>query len=195
MTKLAQESCALKEDINPRKFAMIILGSLPSSYDMFVTSLNARDADNLDWESIKGALVEEFMKRKEKKSINTNVYNDFLFTNGGYVGSSRYHQRPRQNNYTPGNGRQNSNNMLNYNYQRDFGKNSNCGRQQQQLQKRCFKCGDPNHECNNRKETRYNFRARENINLANQMDHLSLNNPRNFKCQISSRRRKIYELC
>ena len=43
-----------------------MLGSLPDSYDNFLTSLNARSADDLDWENVKGLLIEEYMKRTEK---------------------------------------------------------------------------------------------------------------------------------
>ena len=42
------------------------MGSLPESYDNFLTSLNARSAEELDWDNIKGLLIEEHLKRKEK---------------------------------------------------------------------------------------------------------------------------------
>ena len=67
MTSLAKQLREMKEDISPRKFATVVLGSLPESYDNFLTSLNARNAEDLDWENIKGLLIEEYMKRKEKK--------------------------------------------------------------------------------------------------------------------------------
>ena len=59
MTTLAEQLRELKEDISPKKFATVVLGSLPDSYDNFLTSLNARDAKELDWDNIKGLLIEE----------------------------------------------------------------------------------------------------------------------------------------
>ena len=66
MTSLAEQLRELKEEIPSRKFATVVLGSLPDSYDNFLTSLNARSADDLDWENIKGLSIEEYMKRSEK---------------------------------------------------------------------------------------------------------------------------------
>ena len=43
-----------------------MLGSLQESYDNFLSYLIARNADDLDWENIKGLLIEEFFKRAEK---------------------------------------------------------------------------------------------------------------------------------
>ena len=65
MTSLAQQLRDLNEAISSQKFATVVLGSLPMSYDTFITSLNARKADDLDWQSIKGPLIEEFMKREK----------------------------------------------------------------------------------------------------------------------------------
>ena len=77
----------MKEDISPQKFATVILGSLPESYDNFITSLNAKDAKELEWENIKGLLIEEFMKRKEKSKQNST--NDALFTKKGQFSSAK----------------------------------------------------------------------------------------------------------
>ena len=66
MTSLAQQLRELGEVISTQKFATVMLGSLPSSYDTYITSLNARKADDLNWESVKGSLQEEYLKRKEK---------------------------------------------------------------------------------------------------------------------------------
>ena len=68
----------LKDDVSPQKFAVTVLGSLPESYDVFLTSLNARDAQNMDWDNIKPLLVEEFMKRKEKEQKKKD--DEALFT-------------------------------------------------------------------------------------------------------------------
>ena len=60
----------------------MVLGSLPESYDNFLTSLNARNADDLDWENVKGLLIEEYMKRKEKNEKEESADNA-LFANRG----------------------------------------------------------------------------------------------------------------
>ena len=78
MTTLAQRLRDLNEDISPKKFATVVLGSLPESYDVFLSSLNARDADKMDWTEIRPLLLEEFMKRKEKTA---KPYEDALFIN------------------------------------------------------------------------------------------------------------------
>lgn len=78
MTSLAEQLRELKEDISSKKFATTILGSLPESYDAFLTSLNARKADELDWETVSGLLTEEYMKRQEK--IKKQESEDALFT-------------------------------------------------------------------------------------------------------------------
>ena len=65
-----------------KKFATAVLGSLPESYDNFLTSLNARNADDLDWENVKGLLIEEYMKRKEKNEKEESADN-VLFANRG----------------------------------------------------------------------------------------------------------------
>ena len=59
MTEMAEQLREVKEEIDSKKFAVVLLGSLPDSYDNFMTSLNARDAENLTWEQIKPALMEE----------------------------------------------------------------------------------------------------------------------------------------
>ena len=66
MTSLAEQLRELNEEISSKKFATVVLGSLPESYDNFLTSLNARKSDELDWEHVKGLLVEEHMKRTDK---------------------------------------------------------------------------------------------------------------------------------
>ena len=93
MTSLAEQLHEMKEDTSPRKFAIVALGSLPESYDHFLTSLNARDAEDLDWENIKGLPIEEYMKRKEKnekqKSDNALFTRKGPSARGGHFGNSR----------------------------------------------------------------------------------------------------------
>ena len=46
MTSLAEQLRELKEEITTQKFATIVLGSLPKSYNNFISSLNATKVDN-----------------------------------------------------------------------------------------------------------------------------------------------------
>ena len=93
MTSLAEQLRELKEDVTPRKFATVVPGSLPDSYETFISSLNARKAEELDWESIKPLLTEEYLKRKEKyekpSSSSTLRSDDALFMKKGSHGSNR----------------------------------------------------------------------------------------------------------
>ena len=67
MTSLAEQLREMKEEVSTKKYAIVILGRLPESYDNFLTSMNARNADDLDWVNVKGLLVEEYMKRQDKE--------------------------------------------------------------------------------------------------------------------------------
>ena len=82
MTSLAEQLREMNEKIPLKKFATVVLGSLPESYDNFLTSLNARNADDLDWENVKGLLIEAYMKRKEKNEKEESGDNA-LFVNRG----------------------------------------------------------------------------------------------------------------
>ena len=48
MTSLAEQLRELKEEITPQKLATVDLGSLPESYDNFISSLNTRKVDELN---------------------------------------------------------------------------------------------------------------------------------------------------
>ena len=75
MTSLAEQLREMNDEISLKKFATVVLGSLPHSHDNFLTTLNARSADDLDWENVKGLLIEEYMKRTDKneKQESDNV--------------------------------------------------------------------------------------------------------------------------
>ena len=79
MTVLSEQLKEMKDEISSKKFAVAVLGSLPDSYDNFLTSMNSRDADTLDWSNVKGALMEEFAKRKDKEKQATDE--EALFVN------------------------------------------------------------------------------------------------------------------
>ena len=66
ITSLAEQLREMKEEISLKNFVTVVLGSLPQSYNNFLVSLNARNTDDLDWESVKGLLIEEFFKQAEK---------------------------------------------------------------------------------------------------------------------------------
>ena len=59
-TVLAEQLKEMDDEISSKKFAVAVLGSLQESYDNFLASLNSRNADTLDWDSIRGALMEEY---------------------------------------------------------------------------------------------------------------------------------------
>ena len=92
MTSLAEQLREMKEEISSKKFATVVLGSLPESYDNFLTSLNARNADDLDWENVKGLLIEEFLKRAEK-SEKQEADNALYVRRGGSLDRGRYQAR------------------------------------------------------------------------------------------------------
>ena len=58
---LTEQLRELKEEISDKKFAMVVLGSLPESYDNFISSLNARNVEELNWD-------------KYQEPINRRVY-------------------------------------------------------------------------------------------------------------------------
>ena len=70
----------------PRSFVM---GSLPESYDNFLKSLNARNTDDLDWENVKGLLIEESLKRAEKNKKQESD-NALYARRGGSLDRGRY---------------------------------------------------------------------------------------------------------
>ena len=129
MTSLAEQLRELKEEISDQKFATVILGSLPESYDNFISSLNARKVDELNWDNVKGMLVEEYTKRKEKQEQQSNKNesrNEALFSRRGNLsgrGRGRYQRGGRYMNKS----------RLNYN------------RQSPTQEVKCFKCQQVGH--------------------------------------------------
>ena len=91
MTSLAEQLREMNGENTSKKFATVVLGSLTESYDNFLTSLNARNADDLDWENVKGLLIEEYMKRKEKNEKEESSDN-VLFVNRGRNFNRERHQ-------------------------------------------------------------------------------------------------------
>ena len=79
ITKMTQLSARLKElddEVSSKKFATAVLGSLPESYEHFISSLNARDAASLDWNQIKPLLIEEYMSRNDKANDKSDRRSD-----------------------------------------------------------------------------------------------------------------------
>ena len=156
MTSLAEQLREMKEDISSKKFATIVLGSLPESYDNFITSLNARSADKFTWEDVKGLLVEEFIKRKEKKEKKEKqLSDDAMFAKrGAFSNVGRVNSRA---------GRGNSSFRGSYN---------NKGREQQQFNDRkdgrgpkCFKCNQFGHIVKNCPQNKRFAEKREHSNF------------------------------
>ena len=93
MTSLAEQLRELKEEISDKKFAMVVLGSLPESYDNFISSLNARNVEELNWDNVKNLLIEEYMKRKEKgeqkEQDHCSNQNEALYSRGNFSGRGK----------------------------------------------------------------------------------------------------------
>ena len=71
MTLLAEQLRELKEEITPQRLATVILGSVPESYDNFMSSLNATKMYELNWDNVKGLFIEEYKKQEEKEDNNS----------------------------------------------------------------------------------------------------------------------------
>ena len=93
MTSLAEQLREMAEEISSKKFATVVLGSLPESYDNFLTSLNARKAEELDWESIKGLLIEEHLKRVEKNEKQESADKALFIERRNHFYRGRYQAR------------------------------------------------------------------------------------------------------
>ena len=94
MSALAQQLRELGEEVSSQKFATAVLGSLPSSFDAFISSLNARKKEEYDWDSIKGALLEEDIKHAEK-SKSKNTEDEAFFAKGRGDSSNRFNRGSR----------------------------------------------------------------------------------------------------
>ena len=160
MTTLAQQLRELEEVISTKKFAIVVLGSLPPSYDTYLISLNARKAEDLNWNSVKGSLQEEYMKRKEKKNI-ASTNDDALFMrndsrNNNNNTNTRFNQQQQRHDNTRPHG--NNNGRYDNNTRPHF----NSGARQNT--NKCFECGKPGHiarncNTNNRFNNNYNSRS------------------------------------
>ena len=67
MVALRRKLADQGDDLSSQKFAIIFLGSLPDSYDTFLTSMNARNVSDVTWELVKPALLEEHKKMCERR--------------------------------------------------------------------------------------------------------------------------------
>ena len=94
MTTYAQQLRDLDEEISPQKFGTVVLSTLPPSYEHFITSLNARKIDELNWDSIKNSLTEEYLKRKDE--VGQQQRNDALITRASN-GNNNSHQQQQRN--------------------------------------------------------------------------------------------------
>ena len=130
----------MKENIDDKKFATVVLGSLPESYENFLTSLNARDYELLSWDDIKPALMEEYMKRKEKTEKQTKNADDALFMrNPGPSRGGGYHfeNRSQQNNWRGRGNNRGHGGRGRGNFQGRGGRGG--------FTRRCYTCDEPGH--------------------------------------------------
>ena len=117
MTELANRLRELKEDVNPKKFATTVLGSLPESYDVFISSLNARSADQLDWDEIKPLLMEEYTRRTEKVQQRNE---EAMFSQRMSAGGQQQHANQFHSNANQGGRRGNTHRRHNQNNSYNF---------------------------------------------------------------------------
>ena len=167
MMSMAEQLRELKEEISDQKFTTVVLGSLPESYDNFISSLNARKVEELNWDNIKGLLMEECVKRKEKREKQSldSSQNEALFSRSGYfLGRGRYQQRGGR--YRGSNYRQST--YQGQSQRTDHGQGP-----------KCFKCQQIGHivkNCplNNQKHNQSNV-AEENTGSKQQDGEIALN--------------------
>ena len=69
MTSLAEQLREMNEEISLKKFATVVLGSLPDSYDNFLTSLNARSADDLNNNNNNNSIYLNTIKNSAKADV------------------------------------------------------------------------------------------------------------------------------
>ena len=94
MTTLAEQLREMNEEISEQKFATVVLGSLPASYDNFISTLNTQKMEELKWENVKALLIEEHIKRTEKGTEQPELssQNEALFTKKGNIFGKRRNQ-------------------------------------------------------------------------------------------------------
>ena len=154
MTELASRLRELKEDISPKKFATTVLGSLPESYDVFISSLNARSADQLDWDEIKPLLIEEYTRRKEKVQQRNE---EAMFSQRMPPGNQQHHVNQFRSHTNQGGRRGTTNRRQNQNHNHNFQQSS------QNFQQR----GVPNfnNQMNSQMNNQTNFPSNMNSNF------------------------------
>ena len=150
MTTLAQQLRDLGEVITSRKFANTILGSLPESYETFVLTLNSREANELDWESIKGSLQEEYLKRKERNNNRSHQSHEALIMVRGNGRNNRQQvgreQQQRFGNYRNNGGFNRNNQNGSFGNRNNSNRNGRTpSRQNNDANKQCFNCGEFGH--------------------------------------------------
>ena len=162
MTSLAEQLREMKEEISSKKFATVVLGSLPESYDNFLTSLNARNADDLDWENVKGLLIEEYMKRAEKNEKEESTDNALFLSRGRNFNRGRHQARGGSRGACAGGVRDGR--FPNFNSI----KSSQSHRDEREKHKgvTCFKCNQDGHVVKNCPYNKQHNNRRESSNMA-----------------------------
>ena len=161
MTSLAEQLREMNEEISSKKFATVVLGSLPESYDNFLTSLNARNADDLDWENVKGLLIEEYMKRAEKNEKDKSADNALFVNRGRNFNRGRHQARGGSRGANSARGAR----FPNFNPTK--GSQPHCDGREKLKGITCFKCNQDGHTVKNcpYNNRQYNSR-RESSNMA-----------------------------
>ena len=157
MTSLAEQLREMNEEISSKKFATVVLGSLPDSYDNFLISLNARSADDLEWENVKGLLIEEYMKRSEKNEKQQSD-NALFFSKGKSSYRGNFQTRGGA-----GRGRVRGGRFQNFNFNPQASHND----RDKHKDVKCFKCNQDGHIVKNCPyNNKQNTGKRESSNMA-----------------------------
>ena len=161
MTSLAEQLREINEEIPSKKFATVVLRSLPESYDNFLMSLNARNADDFDWENVKGLLIEEYMKGKEKSEKEESGDNALFVNRGRNFNRGRHQARGGSRGASGGRG----GHFPNFNSIK--GSQSYRDEREKHKEVTCFKCNQDGHIVKNcpYNNKQYNSR-RHNSNMA-----------------------------
>ena len=181
MTAMAEELRELNEDVSDKKFAVVVLGSLPESYDVFKTTLNARDANTLTWADTKSALTEYYMSMKDKGEKNKRTEDAYLaaerhdayFTGGGFSrgGTQRGFRGGRGGGRIGNQRHRNFDNSQSANSQPlgARGRGRGGGRGGSFHQKDCWRCGELGHisaHCPQQRQQHHQQQGHENANIA-----------------------------
>ena len=75
MSDYFEKLAALGQELPNNLMAAMLLGSLPESYETFVTALESRFEGDFTLNLVKGKLIDEYKRRKEAKDARDKIMN------------------------------------------------------------------------------------------------------------------------